>query len=366
MNLSQLANPRILDQPVYEPGKPIEEVARQHGLQADQICKLASNENPWGASELAKEAAQAVLNQVHLYPDGAGHQLIQGLSEHHDLDSSQFILGNGSNEIIELLGHVFLEPGDEVVCGAHAFVVYKLVALLMGATVVEVEMPDMTHDLSLMQEAVSEKTKLIFLPSPNNPTGTANSEVEIATFIRSLPPHVIFCFDEAYAEYLDSPPDLRPFIMEGRKVICLRTFSKIHGLAALRVGYGYGSDEMIRLLQQARQPFNVNAVAQAAAVAALLDQDWVLNCRKRNRDGLQQLTNGLEQLGIEYIPSQANFILSKPGNGRSLFLELQKQGVITRALGPSLPDYLRISVGTEEENIRLLTSLEKVLKVKRT
>jgi histidinol-phosphate aminotransferase len=366
MNLSQLANPRILDQPVYEPGKPIEEVARQHGLQADQICKLASNENPWGASELAKEAAQAVLNQVHLYPDGAGHQLIQGLSEHHDLDSSQFILGNGSNEIIELLGHVFLEPGDEVVCGAHAFVVYKLVALLMGATVVEVEMPDMTHDLSLMQEAVSEKTKLIFLPSPNNPTGTANSEVEIAMFIRSLPPHVIFCFDEAYAEYLDSPPDLRPFIKEGRKVICLRTFSKIHGLAALRVGYGYGSDEMIRLLQQARQPFNVNAVAQAAAVAALSDQDWVLNCRKRNRDGLQQLTNGLEQLGIEYIPSQANFILSKPGNGRSLFLELQKQGVITRALGPSLPDYLRISVGTEEENIRLLTSLEKVLKVKRT
>ena len=181
MNLSQLANPRILDQPVYEPGKPIEEVARQHGLQPDQICKLASNENPWGASELAKEAAQAVLNQVHLYPDGSGHQLIQGLSEHHDLHSSQFILGNGSNEIIELLGHVFLEPGDEVVCGAHAFVVYKLVALLMGATVVEVEMPDMTHDLSLMQEAVSEKTKLIFLPSPNNPTGTANSEAEIGS-----------------------------------------------------------------------------------------------------------------------------------------------------------------------------------------
>ena len=364
MNLSQLANPRILDQPVYEPGKPIEEVAREHGLQPDQICKLASNENPWGASELAKGAARAVLNQIHLYPDGSGHQLIQGLSEYHGLHSNQFVLGNGSNEIIELLGHVFLEPGDEVVCGAHAFVVYKLVALLMGAKVVEVEMPALTHDLSLMREAISEKTKLVFLPSPNNPTGTANSETEIGEFIHSLPPHVIFCFDEAYAEYLDSPPDLRPFIKEGRKVICLRTFSKIHGLAALRVGYGYGSDEMIRLLQQARQPFNVNAVAQAAALAALSDHDWVLNCREHNRDGLQQLSRGLEQLGVEYIPSQANFILSKPGNGRSLFLELQKQGVITRALGPSLADYLRISVGTEEENIRLLTSLEKVLQVK--
>jgi histidinol-phosphate aminotransferase len=363
MNLSQLANPRILDQPVYEPGKPIEEVARQYGLQQDQICKLASNENPWGASELAKVAAREALDRVHLYPDGSGHQLIQLLSEHHGLQPNQFVLGNGSNEIIELLGHVFLEPGDEVVCGAHAFVVYKLVAMLMGAKVVEVEMPDLTHDLALMQKAVSEKTKLVFLPSPNNPTGTANSEEEIGEFIRSLPPHVIFCFDEAYAEYLDSPPDLRPFIEEGRKVVCLRTFSKIHGLAALRVGYGYGSEEMIRLLQQARQPFNVNAVAQAAAVAALSDQNWVHNCRKRNRDGLEQLTSGLEQLGIEYIPSQANFILSKPGNGRSLFLELQKQGVITRALGPSLADYLRISVGTEDENIRLLTSLEKVLQV---
>ena len=363
MKLSQLANPRILKQPVYEPGKPIEEVACDHGLQPDQVCKLASNENPWGPSALAKRAAGEALEQLHLYPDGSGHLLISQLASHHSLQEDQFILGNGSNEIIELLGHVFLEPGDEVVCGEFAFVVYKLVALLMGAKPVEVEMPCLVHDLSKMSEAITEKTKLVFLPSPNNPTGSANSEAEIFEFVRSLPEHIIFCFDEAYAEYLDQPPDLRPLIDQGRKVICLRTFSKIHGLAALRIGYGYGSKEMIRLLQQARQPFNVNAVAQSAALAALSDKEWVLRCRSWNRAGLEQLSIGFKKLGIEYIPSQANFILTKPGDGRSLFLELQKQGVITRALGPTLADYLRISVGTEEENIRLLSALEKALSV---
>jgi histidinol-phosphate aminotransferase len=363
MNLSQLANARILDQPVYEPGKPIEEVAREYGLQLDEICKLASNENPWGSSELAKKEAIQALEKVHLYPDGSAHALTHRLAHLHSLDKQQFVLGNGSNEIIELLGHVFLEPGDELVCGEFAFVVYKLVALLMGAKPVEAPMPGLAHCLDLMREAITDRTKLVFLPSPNNPTGTANTEEEIFQFVRSLPEHVIFCFDEAYAEYLDHPPDLRPLIEEGRKVICLRTFSKIHGLAALRIGYGYSSPEMIALLQRARQPFNVNAVAQAAATGALKDSAWVTQCKKRNRDGLEQLAQGLNSLGIEYIPSQANFILSKPGNGRSLFLELQKQGIITRALGPLLSDYLRISVGTEEENTRLLTALEKACSV---
>ena len=359
MNLSQLANPRILDQPVYEPGKPMEEVAREHGLDLKQICKLASNENPLGASPNAINAAREALEKVHLYPDGSGFRLIEQLAELHSLCPRQFILGNGSNEIIELLGHVFLEPGDEVVCGQHAFVVYKLVALLMGAKPVEVEMPELTHDLNLMGQAITERTKLVFLPSPNNPTGTANTEEEIFAFVRSLPEHVIFCFDEAYAEYLETPPDLRPLIEEGRKVICMRTFSKIHGLAALRIGYGYGCEEMIELLQLARQPFNVNAVAQTAALGALQDAGWVTQCRKKNLAGLSFLAQGLERLGIEYIPSLANFILCRPGDGRSHFLALQQQGIITRALGPSLADYLRISVGTEDENARLLAALEK-------
>ena len=363
MNLSQLANPRILDQPVYEPGKPIEEVAREHGLDLGQICKLASNENPWGASSHAKHAAQDALEKLHLYPDGSGHQLVNRLAALHSIQENQFVLGNGSNEIIEFLGHVFLEPGDEIVCGEFAFVVYKLVALLMGAKPVEVEMPGLCHDLAKMRGAITDRTKLVFLPSPNNPTGTANTENEIFEFVRSLPQHVIFCFDEAYAEYLENPPDLRPLIDEGRKVICLRTFSKIHGLAALRIGYGYGSTEMVGLLQRARQPFNTNAVAQAAAIGALSDSEWVTQCRQRNMNGLEQISSGLEKLGIEYIPSHANFVLSKPGNGRRLFLELQRLGIITRALGPSLADYLRISIGTEEENNRLLTALEKVLTV---
>ena len=281
------------------------------------------------------------------------------LSEFHGLTSNQFILGNGSNEIIELLAHVFLGPKDEVVFGQHAFVVYRLVAMLMGSKPVAVEMPDLSHDLNLMYKAINKHTKMVFLPSPNNPTGTANSTEEIFTFVRSLPPHVIFCFDEAYAEYLENPPDLKPLIEEGRKVICLRTFSKIHGLAGLRVGYGYGSNEMIQLLQRARQPFNVNGIAQAAALGALEDSDWVEQCRRRNCDGLDQLTQGLEQLEIEYIPSHANFVLAKPGKGRQLFEDLQKLGIITRSLGPSLDAYLRISVGTEEENNRLLTALEK-------
>ncbi len=359
MNLSQLANPRILDQPVYEPGKPMEEVAREHGLDLEQICKLASNENPWGASPVAKNAAREALDKVHLYPDGSGYRLIEQLADLHSLCPGNFILGNGSNEIIELLGHVFLQPGDEVVCGQHAFVVYKLVALLMGSQPVEVKMPGLAHDLGLMSQAITDRTKLVFLPSPNNPTGTANTEAEIFQFVRSLPEHVIFCFDEAYAEYLETPPDLRPLIEEGRKVICMRTFSKIHGLAALRIGYGYGSEEMIQLLQLARQPFNVNAVAQAAALGALQDSGWVAQCRQKNQAGLSFLAQGLERLGIEYIPSLANFILCRPGDGRSLFLALQQQGIITRALGPSLADYLRISVGTEDENIRLLAALKK-------
>ena len=186
MNLSQLANPRILDQPVYQPGKPIEQVAREHGFRSEDVCKLASNENPWGSSPAALEAGAEALKSVFLYPEGSGLALRQKLAQHHDLDPSQFILGNGSNEIIELLGHVFLKPNDEVLVGEHAFVVYKLVALLMGAKAVEVEMPGLTHDLRAMREAVTDRTKLIFLPSPNNPTGTANSIAEISTFVSSV------------------------------------------------------------------------------------------------------------------------------------------------------------------------------------
>jgi histidinol-phosphate aminotransferase len=255
MNFSQLANPRILDQPIYQPGKPIEDVARQYNLELDSISKLASNENPWGASPKAIEAGKEALNKIHLYPEGSGSLLRSKIASLHELQDNQIILGNGSNEIIELLGHVFLDSSDEVLVGEYAFVVYSLVASLMGAKPIVIPMPNLTHDLNKMSKAVTEKTKLIFLPSPNNPTGTANSSQEIFAFADSLPDHVIFCLDEAYAEYLDDPPNLIPLIQKGKKIIAMRTFSKIYGLAGLRIGYGYGNSELIELLQKARQPF---------------------------------------------------------------------------------------------------------------
>ena len=361
MNLPQLANPRILEQPVYQPGKPIEEVAREYKLNPKDICKLASNENPWGASPLAIAAGKEALNHIHLYPEGSGTELRSAISRNLGLQSEQVILGNGSNEIIELLGHVFLEEGDEVIVGEHAFVVYKLMALLMGAKPVPIAMPNLVHDLNEMRQAITDKTKLIFLPSPNNPTGTANSSEEIFAFIQSLPDHVIFCLDEAYTEYLEDPPDLRPLIEEGRKILAMRTFSKIHGLAGLRIGYGYGSETLVKLLQKARQPFNVNAIAQASAIAAIEDKDWVTQCRKRNTDGLEQMASGLENLDLEYVPSKANFLLVKVGDGQATFESLQAKGIITRPMPESLNSFVRISIGTEEENRKALTALKQVL-----
>jgi len=361
MNLPQLANPRILEQPVYQPGKPIEEVAREYKLNPKDICKLASNENPWGASPLAIAAGKEALNHIHLYPEGSGTELRSAISRNLGLQSEQVILGNGSNEIIELLGHVFLEEGDEVIVGEHAFVVYKLMALLMGAKPVPIAMPNLVHDLNEMRQAITDKTKLIFLPSPNNPTGTANSSEEIFAFIQSLPDHVIFCLDEAYTEYLEDPPDLRPLIEEGRKILAMRTFSKIHGLAGLRIGYGYGSETLVKLLQKARQPFNVNAIAQASAIAAIEDKDWVTQCRKRNTDGLEQMASGLENLDLEYVPSKANFLLVKVGDGQATFESLQAKGIITRPMPESLNSFVRISIGTEEENRKALTALKQML-----
>lgn len=361
MNFSQLATPRILDQPIYQPGKPIEQVAHEYKLKPEDVCKLASNENPWGASPLAIAAGKDALNHVHLYPEGSGLGLRNAIGMNLKLEPSQIILGNGSNEIIELLGHIFLEKGDEVIVGEHAFVVYKLMTLLMGATPVVVPMPDLVHDLNEMHNAITDRTKLIFLPSPNNPTGTANSPKQIIQFVKSLPDHVIFCLDEAYAEYLTIPTDLKPLMKEGKKVLAMRTFSKIHGLAGLRIGYGYGNHELIQLLQKARQPFNVNSIAQASAIAALEDKDWVTQCRKRNLDGLEQMMSGLEKLNLKYIPSEANFLLIEVGDGQAIFNSLQQLGIITRPMSENLKEFVRISIGTEEENLKALTALKQVI-----
>lgn len=362
MQLNQLVNPAVLTQPVYEPGKPIDDVARELGLNPANVLKLASNENPLGASPLGLEAARQALGQAALYPDGGAVKLRAKLAARHGLDARQFVVGNGSNEILELLGHVFLRPGDEAVMGAPAFIVYKLVTLLFGARAVEVPLVDHQHDLAAMAAAVTAKTKLVFLPCPNNPTGTANVAAEVLAFARALPEHVVLVFDEAYAEYLDDAADLRPLIGEERKVIALRTFSKIFGLASLRVGYGYTTTEVAGLLQRVRQPFNVNAVGLAAAAAAVDDRAWVERCRDVNVRGLKQLAAGFARLRLPFVPSRANFLLVRVGDGAGLFMELQRRGVIVRPMGPyGMPEWLRVTVGDERHNTILLTQLEAAI-----
>lgn len=362
MKLEALAKAEARSQPVYEPGKPIEDVARELGLERDHILKLASNENPFGPSPKAMEAARRALEQGELYPDGGCFELRRKLAKTWGLGPEQFIIGNGSNEIIELLGHAFLSPGDEVVMGRPAFVVYKLVTLLFGAKAVEVPLVNHAHVLADLTAAITPRTKLVFVPSPNNPTGTANVEAELLAFARALPEHVICVFDEAYAEYLDTPPDLRPLIAEGRKVICLRTFSKIYGLAALRVGYGYASAQLAALLNRVRQPFNVNAIGQAAAVAALDDLEFVEKCRRANREGLVQLADGCRALGLERVPSVANFLLVRVGDGVAVFEALQRRGVIVRPVKSyALPEWIRITVGTPADNERVLRELRALL-----
>jgi histidinol-phosphate aminotransferase len=361
MKYAELANAGVHEQPVYEPGKPIEYVAQEFGLEPSQIAKLASNENPFGASPRAMAAAQASLKSAHLYPDGACGQLRAAIAEVRGVDDDTIIVGNGSNEIIELLGHAFLRPGLEVVMGEQAFIVYKLVTKLFGATPVEVPMLDFGHDLKAMRAAVTDHTRLMFVASPNNPTGMANLEADLIELTESLPEHVILCLDEAYAEYLESAPDLGAQIAAGRKVFCLRTFSKIYGLGGLRVGYGYGDPKLIQLLQGVRQPFNVSCVAQAAATAALSDHEFIDMCRSANEAGRRQLVEGMEALGYATIGGQANFVLSQVGDGGLFFKALQKRGIIVRPLAPyGMAEFVRITIGTVAENERLLEATREI------
>ena len=363
MTFADLANPGILTQPVYEPGKPIEQVARELGLDPAGIIKLASNENPFGPSPLAVAAGERALREANLYPDGGYYALRQKLAQKWSLGLDQFVIGDGSNEILELLGHAFLSPGVECVMHQSSFIVYKLVTLMFGAKTIEVPLVAMQQELKSLLAAVTPRTRLVFLGSPSNPVGGANSPAEVEALVRALPPHVILVFDEAYAEYLEDAPDLRPLIAAGHKVIGLRTFSKIYGLASLRVGYGYAAPALISILQRARQPFNVNGVAAAAAAAALNDHEFISRCLRENRAGLAVLESAFSNLGLEFVPGRGNFVLVKVGDGMAVFLELQKRGIITRPVKPyGLPEWLRITVGTREQNTRLLAALSEVLR----
>ncbi len=368
MKFEALVKPAVLTQPVYEPGKPIEEVARELGLDAAGIIKLASNENPFGPSPKAVAAAKHALEHGELYPDGGCFALRQKLAAARGLAAEQFVVGNGSNEVIELIGHTLLGPGDEVVMAAPAFVVYKLVTLVFGAKAVEIPLTNYRHDLAHLAAAITPRTKLVYVCSPNNPTGTANTEQDLLAFARALPDHVVAVFDEAYAEFDPNAPDLRPLIREGRKVVCLRTFSKVYGLASLRIGYGYATADIIALLNRVRQPFNVNAIAQAAAIAALDDTEFTAKCVRENRAGMAQLEAGFTARKLEWVPSVANFILVRVGDpatsagqaaGWKLFEALQRRGVIVRPMNSyGMPAWLRITVGTHAQNERLLAELD--------
>jgi histidinol-phosphate aminotransferase len=355
---TDLANRPVLTQPVYEAGRPIEVVAREHGLDPAAVIKLASNENPLGPSPLGLAAAAKALAQAHLYPDSGSTFLRESLARKWNLAPGNFVVGNGSNEVMMLLAQAFLRPGDEVVFGSQAFVVYRLATLLCGATPVEVPMPGFRHDLGAMRAAVTDRTRLVFLASPNNPTGGTDAPDEILGLARSLPGDVILCLDEAYAEYLDATADLRPLMAEGRKVVVTRTFSKIYGLAGLRVGYLVGSEEVCGLLNRVRQPFNVNLPALAAAEAALEDADFLQRTRAANAAGLVQLAAGFRNLGLEHIPGQANFLAVKVADAAGTFDRLLRAGIIVRPLrGYGMADWLRVTVGTEAQNARLLAAL---------
>jgi histidinol-phosphate aminotransferase len=353
------ANQQLRDLVAYEPGKPIEEVARELGLNPDKIVKLASNENPLGPSPRAVAAMQEALLQAHVYPDGGGYRLRTAIASKFGLEMGNIILGNGSNEIIEFIGHAFLKPGDEVITAKHAFVVYKLMATLFGATTVEVDDPGFKHDLPAMAAAVTSRTKEIFIANPNNPTGTLCTQEEIDAFMETVPEHVIVVFDEAYYEFLEVPLDTLKYVRAGRNVVVMRTFSKIQGLASLRIGYGIAPKHLADILQKTRQPFNANAIAQAGALAGLQDEEHQDRTRAVTREGKHYLEALFTRLGLEFIPTYANFILVRVGDGDALFHHAMKQGVILRAMRAyGLPDWIRVSIGTMPQNEKFAGILE--------
>ncbi|MGC1479616.1 MAG: histidinol-phosphate transaminase [Chthoniobacterales bacterium] len=352
------AHPHVENLVAYEPGKPVDELAREMGLEPGDIIKLASNENPLGPSPRAIDAMRVALERAHFYPDGGGWALRNAIAERLSLDRSNVILGNGSNEIIEFLGHAFLSPGDEVITAKHAFAVYRLMAQLFGAKTVEVPDPGYVADLDAMLAAITPRTRQLFVANPNNPTGTLVDQAQIDAFMDRVPDHVTVIFDEAYYEFLETPPDVLKFVREGRNVVVMRTFSKIQGLAALRIGYGLAPAPLAELLQKTRQPFNANAIAQAGALAGLHDDEHMTRTRDLTIEGREYFEGEFAEMGQEFVPSFANFVLVKVGDGDAVFQELLKRGIIVRAMRSYyLPEWIRVSVGTMDQNRRFIAEL---------
>lgn len=356
------ANPQLRGLTVYEPGKPIEETARELNFAPSEIVKLASNENPLGPSPKAVAAMRQALETVELYPDGGAFHLRNALADKLGFAPENIVIGNGSNEIIEFFGHAFLKPGDEIVTTKHAFIAYKLIATLFGARTIETPVPEFEPDLEALLRAITPKTKLVFVANPNNPTGTLVNQKKIDTFVSRLPENVVTVFDEAYFEFIDHPPDVLQYIRSGTNIAVLRTFSKIHGLANLRIGYGLGSRELIEVLQKTRQPFNLNGIGQVAAIAALKDVEHQQETKRVVDEGRAYLQERLSELGTAFVPGAANFVMVNVGDGPAIFNKLLHRKVIVRPLsGYGLPEWVRISVGTMEQNKKCIAALKEVL-----
>jgi len=353
-------HPDILSLSPYVPGKPIEELQRELGL--ERVIKLASNENPLGPSPKALAVLDEGMATLHRYPDGGAFRLRQALAERWKVTPDHVILGNGSDELLGLLARTFLAPGDEAVMADQTFVIYKMEVTAAHGTVVTVPLVQWRHDVEAMADAVTPRTRLLFLCNPNNPTGTMVSRAEVAHLLSRIPDHVIVVFDEAYFEYVRSAdfPDSMAYVRQGRHAIVLRTFSKIYGLAGLRIGYGITTPEMTNLLNRVRPPFNANSLAQLAGLAALGDDEHVAKSRAVNEGGMEQITKGLQTLGCTPVPSETNFLYFDTGrDGRGVFESLLRQGVIVRHIEGRM---VRVTVGQAEENQIFLAALARVLK----
>ncbi|MFD1955720.1 histidinol-phosphate transaminase [Paenibacillus thailandensis] len=352
----------IVHLPVYQPGKPIEEVQKELGL--TEVIKLASNENPFGCSERAKAAIMEQLGQSNIYPDGASAELAEELASRLGVQRNQLVFGTGSSDIILMICRAFLAAGDETVMADETFSQYKHNAEIENARIIEVPLSDGKHDLDGMLAQITDRTKIVWICNPNNPTGTIVSREELAAFLDRVPAHVLVVLDEAYFEFAVDPdyPNGIELLEQYGNLVVLRTFSKAYGLAAFRIGYGVGRPEVIRYINQVREPFNTSRAAQAAAKAALQDPAFVDYCRSENRKGVEYLYEQFERLCLAYFPTQSNFVLVDAGlSSLSVFDALLRKGVIVRAGWRHYPTYIRVSVGTDEQNRKFVAALEDVL-----
>ena len=364
MSVRDLAPANVRGIAPYVPGKPISETARELGIAEADILKMASNESPIGPSPKALAAIRQATNDLHYYPDGSGYELKNKLSARLGLQPSNFVLGNGSNDVLELVSRAFLTRDDSAVHSQHAFVVYPLAIQAIGAKAMEVPARDFGNDLAAMAKAVRSDTKIVFVANPNNPTGTFSPWSDMRRLMESVPRNVLLVIDEAYGEYL--PDELASptakWIAEFPNLVVARTLSKAYGLAGLRVGYAFAHPDAAELMNRVRQPFNVNHLAMVAAAAALDDNEFIARAREVNTKGMAQLEQGFRRLGLDYIPSRANFITVRVGDAARVYAALLREGVIVRPIaGYGMPEYLRVTIGLPEHNERFLAALARAL-----